>query len=619
MKKTLIVFLLVATVAFAQFAGIRGTTANPLLKIGFGPRAAALGNAYVGMSTDITGLWWNPAGLNQLNTYEAVVSHHEWFRGIRDEFAGLVWPQSPKNTYSFALNFTSASGIEYWDEQNLPGTGADSLIMAYEAMFVGAFTRQITTQFGVGVGFKGIYESLHDVSGFGGGLDVGIHWKASPTFGLGAVLQNLGAMAYGGGTYVNPIQVQFGAALTLEDVLSGLNLLADVRIPMDNNISVHLGGEIWPVEMLAARIGFQSGPQTIGELNVMAGLTGGVGLVLDQYRIDYTLAPYGVLGLTHRIALIAAFGERPRFGGVIVKVIDAETNQPLAATLQLEGLVRATHETDEQGRWERKGLASGTVAATASKEEYYPSSGETQIKPGQTSELVIALSKIPPGGIAGQVTDVKTNKPLVATIYYEGPNEIKGEVKTDDQGNYNIPGLYRGDYALYAEPAHEKYFPQDADVSVEAGGKTEKNFALLREKEVIVFHNIEFETGEARLLSEFYDVLDQIGQILVDNPTIQVELGGHTDPRPIKTPEFADNLSLSQGRVDAVRIYLIDKFNISEERLAAKGYGDTKPIASNETEEGMAKNRRVEFRVLTGIEYYHEIRSTTPDRPRGNE
>ncbi|MBD3285035.1 PorV/PorQ family protein [candidate division WOR-3 bacterium] len=633
MKKTLTVLLLIVSAAFAQFSGVTGTTAHPVLKIGFGPRAAAMGNAYVGMSTDITGLWWNPAGLNQLNTYEAILSHHEWFQGIRDEFVGLVWPQSPKNTYSFAVNFTSTVGIEHWDENNLPVGSTDSsvtYISAYEAMFVGAFTRQITPQLGIGVGFKGIYENLYQSSGFGGGADVGLHFQASPSLGLGAVVQNLGVVAYGSGVNLNPIQAQLGAALSL-DFMSGLNLLADVRIPMDNNVSVHLGGEIWPMEMLAARVGFQTGPQslfkTITELEeswtsdqaglgALAGLTGGVGIVLDQYRIDYTLAPYGMLGLTHRIAVIAAFGERPRFGGVIVKVIDAETKQPLAATIELGGLVRATHETDPQGRWERKGLNSGTVEATASKDEYYPNSNSTEIEPGKTSELVIALSRIPPGGIEGQVTDVKTNEPLVATIFYEGPNEIEGEVKTDEQGNYTIPSLYRGEYALYAKPDHEKYFPQDADVTVDAGEKTTKDFALLREKVTIVFHNIQFETGEARLLPEFYDVLDHIGKILVDNPTIKVELGGHTDPRPIETPEFPDNMALSQGRVDAVRKYLIDKFNINEERLVAKGYGETKPIASNETEEGMAKNRRVEFKVLTGIEYYHEIRQTSPDRRR---
>jgi len=616
MKKTLLILLLVVVAASGQlFSDATGTTAHPLLKIGFGPRAAAMGNAYVGYSTDITALWWNAAGLNQLNTYEAMLSHHEWLRGIRDEYASIIWPQSPKNTIGFGLNFTSASGIEYWDENNEPGTGTDSLIMAYDAIFVGSFTRLLGERFAVGAGLKGVYENLYDVAGYGGGIDLSLHWKASPVFGLGLALQNIGIMTYPGiDPLMFPIQAQLGAALTFENILHGVNLLTDVRVPLDNKVSVHAGAEVWPFEMLAARVGFQSGPQTLGELNVTSGLTAGVGLKLDNYRIDYAIAPYAHLGLTHRLALVAAFGERPRYGGVIVKVIDAETRKPLAVHLKVDGVTRLEKDIDESGSWERKGIAPGKVSATASKKDYYASSGQAQVKAGQTAELVITLSKIPPGGIAGRVFDVKTNAPLVATITYEGPQDTKGEVETDKDGNYTVPALYRGKYTLHAEPKHSKYFPQDAEVTIEPAKDARKDFALLREKELIVFHNITFETGEARVLSDFYDVLNQIGQILVDNPSITVELGGHTDARPIKTPEFSGNEQLSQARVEAVREYLVHKFQLDEERLTAKGYGDSEPIASNETEEGMAKNRRVEFKVLTGIEYYHEIRNVEPDR-----
>lgn len=613
MKKGLLI-LAFASAAFAQFSGSTGTTAHPLLKIGFGPRAAAMGNAYMGIATDVTALWWNPAGLNQLNTYEALVSHHEWLKGIRDEFAAVVWPQSPKNTFGFAVNFSSTSGIEHWDENNYPVSG-DSLVMAYEAFFLASYTRQLGSTLGVGASLKGLYENLYDASGFGGAVDLSVHWKPSPMFGMGLSLQNIGpGMFYDGSSYMLPIQAQLGAALTFDNILSGTNFLLDVRVPMDNNISVHVGAEVWPMEMLAVRVGFQSGPQTIDQLNILSALTTGVGLVLNNYRVDYALAPYGQLGLTHRLAFIAAFGERPRYGDVIVKVIDAETKEPITAHLNIEGLVRVEKDTDEKGLWERKGLNPGKLTAKASKDDYYPSTGETQIKAGQKVELVVALSKIPPGTVAGRVFDVKTNAPLKGTITYKGPNNIQGEVPTDDNGNYTIPSLYRGTYQIHAQPEHSKYFPQDAEVAVEPSKNTQKDFALLREKELIVFHNINFETGEARVIPDFYEVLDQIGQILVDNPSIQVELAGHTDARPIKTADFNSNLDLSQARVDSVRQYLIDKFHITPERLVAKGYGEAQPLASNETEEGMAKNRRVEFKVLTGIEYYHEIKNIEEGR-----
>lgn len=76
------------------------------------------------------------------------------------------------------------------------------------------------------------------------------------------------------------------------------------------------------------------------------------------------------------------------------------------------------------------------------------------------------------------------------------------------------------------------------------------------------------------------------------NEEWKIEIGGHTD----YTGSDAYNQTLSQKRASAVRAYLISQ-GISAERLTAKGYGEAKPIASNETEEGKAENRRVEFKI----------------------
>jgi len=88
--------------------------------------------------------------------------------------------------------------------------------------------------------------------------------------------------------------------------------------------------------------------------------------------------------------------------------------------------------------------------------------------------------------------------------------------------------------------------------------------------------------------------LDRDGAILKDNPNIKVEVGGHSDNLgPEKT-----NQKMSEKRALSAKKYLMDKFNISGDRLIVKGYGSMKPIADNKTPEGRAKNRRVEFRIL---------------------
>lgn len=82
--------------------------------------------------------------------------------------------------------------------------------------------------------------------------------------------------------------------------------------------------------------------------------------------------------------------------------------------------------------------------------------------------------------------------------------------------------------------------------------------------------------------------------LLKENPQIRVEIGGHTDPSGTDKA----NLKISEKRAQSAKKYLMDKFGIAENRLVIKGYGATKPIADNKTQEGRAKNRRVEFRVI---------------------
>jgi len=82
--------------------------------------------------------------------------------------------------------------------------------------------------------------------------------------------------------------------------------------------------------------------------------------------------------------------------------------------------------------------------------------------------------------------------------------------------------------------------------------------------------------------------------ILKDNPNIKVEIGGHTDSGGSEKA----NLKISEKRALSAKKYLQDKFNISGDRMITKGYGSSKPIADNNTSEGRAKNRRVEFKVI---------------------
>jgi OOP family OmpA-OmpF porin len=104
-----------------------------------------------------------------------------------------------------------------------------------------------------------------------------------------------------------------------------------------------------------------------------------------------------------------------------------------------------------------------------------------------------------------------------------------------------------------------------------------------------------FDTGKSTLKPASKTALDNIGKILVQVPDLKVQIGGHTDA----TGSDALNMKLSEARAKAVLEYLEKNFpQIKPENLSSKGFGESVPIASNDTAEGRAKNRRVEFKIM---------------------
>ena len=120
-----------------------------------------------------------------------------------------------------------------------------------------------------------------------------------------------------------------------------------------------------------------------------------------------------------------------------------------------------------------------------------------------------------------------------------------------------------------------------------------------------------FDSGKAVLRRSAYPVLDRVAQVLQEIPDQPVGVEGHTDNVPIKVSGWADNEALSLARAQAVVDYLVTKRGVDAGRLTAIGYGESRPIASNDTTAGRQKNRRVELIILpqsSGASYKAEAR-----------
>ena len=112
---------------------------------------------------------------------------------------------------------------------------------------------------------------------------------------------------------------------------------------------------------------------------------------------------------------------------------------------------------------------------------------------------------------------------------------------------------------------------------------------------VTIALNVEFDTDKAVVKEKYNSEIKKVADFMKKYPKTTAVIEGHTDN--VYTPEY--NQKLSEARANSVRLYLINHFGVKASRLSAVGYGLTKPIASNSTEEGRQKNRRVQAVIKT--------------------
>jgi OOP family OmpA-OmpF porin len=132
--------------------------------------------------------------------------------------------------------------------------------------------------------------------------------------------------------------------------------------------------------------------------------------------------------------------------------------------------------------------------------------------------------------------------------------------------------------------------PPQPECHPPAGFKVDENCRIIQQ--TLVVRAIDFEFNSSELTAPAKQTLDEVAAALAGQPELHLDIKGYTD----STGSAAYNLKLSQRRAEAVKAYLVSK-GINPASLTAKGYGKADPIASNDTTEGRALNRRVEFEV----------------------
>jgi OOP family OmpA-OmpF porin len=203
--------------------------------------------------------------------------------------------------------------------------------------------------------------------------------------------------------------------------------------------------------------------------------------------------------------------------------------------------------------------------------------------------------------ISGKVIDQITGKPVEARIIYQTlPDGAEAGEATSDPvtGEYKIVLPYGQKYSVIA--IAKNFIAEGGNIDLtgkvsgykEITGK-ELKLAPIKEGTIVSLNNIFFDTGKSELRPESAPELDRLVITLNEFPKMTIEMRGHTD----NTGSNEINNKLSQDRADAVREYFISK-GIEPDRIASKGFGEAKPVATNDTDEGRQKNRRVEFVIV---------------------
>lgn len=200
--------------------------------------------------------------------------------------------------------------------------------------------------------------------------------------------------------------------------------------------------------------------------------------------------------------------------------------------------------------------------------------------------------------VKGNVFDAKTKQGLPSAVELINLSSAQtiSKVQTDEEGNYLITLPTGKDYAFNVNRKGYLFYSENFSLKTSGNDTTYTINIPLIPIEVnasVVLKNVFFDVNKAELKPESMIELDKVVQLMKDNPTLKIEINGHTD----NVGKPADNLTLSNNRAKAVINYFLYK-GVAADRLSSKGFGETKPVADNTSEQGRAKNRRTELKVV---------------------
>jgi len=287
MKMTVLPFLFVPALLSAQ-------TGAAFLKIPVGPRVCGTGEAAVAYIDDASALYYNPAGLANVATFDVLLAHNQWLLDMNHEYVAGVYGSEGLGKFGLAFDYWGSGSIQGINirGETIPGytfSAADwSLDLGYARSF---------SDLSVGLGFELVHDQEESLSTSAVAFDAGAMYK-TPIEGLkaGVSVANIGTKAtLYKESYSLPLEGRVGWRYDRGIV----GVTQDFIVSETEKPGIAAGVECRPVQVLALRVGYRTGSDYDG----FSGLRAGLGIAWHGIGIDYAFAPYGKLGASHRIAI----------------------------------------------------------------------------------------------------------------------------------------------------------------------------------------------------------------------------------------------------------------------------------------------------------------------------
>lgn len=306
----LLMAILVVASAEGAYAGDPGSSGALFLRVGFGARASAMGEAQTAVAEDASTIYWNPGAMAAVLGTNVTLAHNEYFESLRLEQAAVIH-ETDWGTIGFMFTGLYMDEMDRYDDAP---SGPLGTFGAYDVAVAIAYARYIVPNLTAGISVKPVYERIDELSASGIAFDLGLYHVARIQGAKFAVVAgNIGPpMKFDEEEFALPQYLKLGGSYEREiPALEGRILATfDAMFPNDGDPSGRVGGEYSYRRLLSLRAGYKALflPTASGEVNSSAqGATFGAGVRWHEVAVDYAFLPSDALGDNHRIGLGFSF------------------------------------------------------------------------------------------------------------------------------------------------------------------------------------------------------------------------------------------------------------------------------------------------------------------------